>query len=264
MRKFANMNNAAKVAIAATAVMVAVVGITRLWPSASASATAQPGSSPTAVSVGVASNSRVAGTCAPVTSLMCESRLTLTENGVRFSFRDPTRRPGGWRRLSSISTGKFAGGPISLNKSIVGAQGAEAIIYWTSFPRGDYAHPCVRLLSPSIGASAAKLATAVSRARGTELVKGPSDVTLGWLPAKHVVLTVRKSVGCNPGFFYSWKEVFGGPFWLTTPVGATIRVWIVAVGGTRLVIAAATSEDANPRLKREVKHIVESIRFAQQ
>jgi len=200
MRRFANMNNAAKLAIAATAVMVAVVGITLLWPSASASATAQPGSSPTAVSVGVASDSLVAAACAPVASLMCASRLTVTENGVRFSFRVPTRRPGGWERFSSISTDKSAGGPISLNKSIVGPQGAEAIIYWTSFPQGDYANPCVRLLSPSIGASAAKLATAVSRARGTKLVKGPSDVTLGGRPAKHVVLTVRKSVGCDPGF----------------------------------------------------------------
>jgi hypothetical protein len=255
-----NARHAMLAALAATAVMVAVVGITRLWPSASASATAQPGSSPTAVSVGVASDSLVAAACAPVASLMCRPRLTVTENGVRFSF---TRRPGGWERFSSISTDKSAGGPISLNKSIVGSQGAEAIIYWTSFPQGDYADPCVRLLSPSIGASAAKLATAVSRAPGTKLVKGPSDVTLGGRPAKHVVLTVRKSVGCDPGFFYSWKDpVPGGALWPTTPAGATIRVWIVAVGGTRLVIAAATSEDADARLKREVKRIVESIRFA--
>jgi len=263
MRRFANMNNAAKVAIAATAVMVAVVAITRLWSSASASATAQPGSSPTAVSAGVASDSRVAAACAPVASLLCESRLTVTENGVRFSFRDPARRPGGWERFSSISTDKSAGGPISLNKTIVGAQGAEAIIYWTSFPDGDYADACTRLLGRSVGSSAAALAAAVSTAPGTKLLKGPSDVTLGGHPAKHVVLTVRKSVGCDPGYFYSWKEVFGGAFWLTTPVEATIRVWIVAVGGTRLVIAAATSEDANARLKREVKQIVESIRFAQ-
>jgi hypothetical protein len=98
----------------------------------------------------------------------------------------------------------------------------------------------------------------VSTAPGTKLVKGPLDVTLGGHPAKHVVLTVRKNVGCNPGFFYTWREVFGGAFWRTTDVGDTIRVWIVAVGGTRLFIAAATRENAN---EREVEQIVESIRF---
>jgi hypothetical protein len=232
-------------ALAAAAAIVALVGITLVSPSSSASATAQPGSSPTAASLGP----RI---------LSSHGRRLVTEEGVRFSFRVP----GGWGRFRSISTDKSPGGPISLNKSIVGSQGAEAIIYWTSFPNGDYADPCTRLLGRSVGSSAADLAAAVSTAPGTKLIKGPSDVTLGGRPAKHVVLTVRKSVGCDPGFFYSWKDVFGGALWPTTPAGATIRVWIVAVGGTRLVIAAATSEDANARLKREVKQIVESIRFA--
>ena len=174
MRRFANMNNAARAVIGATAATVVVVaGITLHWPSSSA--WAQPGSSPTALSVGLASDSRVAAACAPVASLMCASRLTVTENGVRFSFNVPR----GWERHSSISTGKSAGGPISLNKSVVGSQGAEGIIYWTSFPDGDYADPCARLLPPSTGRSAAALATAVSRAPGTKLVREPSDITVG-------------------------------------------------------------------------------------
>ena len=43
---------------------------------------------------------------------------------------------------------------------------------------------------------------------------------------------------------------------------AKVYIWIVAVGGTRLFIAAATSKDANARLKKEIQQIVESIRFA--
>ena len=85
---------------------------------------------------------------------------------------------------------------------------------------------------------------------------------MGERPAKHVVVTVRKDVGCDPGFFYTWRVVFGGVFWRTTEVGDTVRVWIVAVGGTRLFIAAATKPEANGMLNREVKQIVESIRFA--
>ena len=45
---------------------------------------------------------------------------------------------------------------------------------------------------------------------------------------------------------------------MTTDVGDTIRVWIVAVGGKRLFIAAATKAGG---LEKEIQQIVESIRF---
>jgi hypothetical protein len=188
------------------------------------------------------------------------TRPVLTEAGVRFSFRVP-------RSWGTIPTKKSPGGPISLNKSSEGPQDAEAIIYWTSFPNGDHADPCARELAPSIGRSAASLAAAVSTAPGTKLVKGPLNVSVGGYAAKYVVLTVRENVGCDPGFFYTWREVFGGAFWRTMGVGDTIRVWIVPVAGTRfykrtrLFIAAATREDANAMLKREVEQIVGSFRF---
>jgi hypothetical protein len=188
------------------------------------------------------------------------ARHALTEEGVPFSFRMPTRA-GGWERFSSISTDKSAGGPISINKSRTGPQGAEAIIFWTSFPDGDYADPCARLLSSPAGSSAADLAAAVSTAPGTELVTGPSNVTLGGRPATRVELTVRENVGCKPGFYYTWKEVNGGALWQTTGVGATIRVWIVDVDGTRLFIEAETTKQAGGDLEQEVQQIVESIRF---
>lgn len=234
--------HALRAALAAAAVMVAVVGVTLLSPS-SPSAVPRLNLTPT----GFPGQQRPG------------AKLVVTEAGVRFSFRVPTAR---WEGFNSIPTKTSPRGPISLNKSIVGPQGAEAIIYWTSFPDGDYADPCDRLLGRSVGPSAADLAAAVATAPGTKRLKGPSDVTLGGHPAKHVVLTVRRNVGCDPGFFYSWKDVFGGALWPTTAAGDTVRVWIVAVGGTRLFIAAATTKDANARLKREVKQIVESIRFA--
>jgi hypothetical protein len=179
----------------------------------------------------------------------------VTEEGVTFSFRVPTTV--GWERFRSISSDKSAGGPISINKSI----GAEAIIFWTSFPHGDYADPCAHLLSPPVGPSTADLAAAVSTAPGTELVTGPSDVTVGGRAAKHVVLTVRENVGCDPGFFYTWRDVYGGALWTTTRVGDTIRVWIVDVDATRLFIEAETTRQADPDLEQEIQQIVESIRF---
>ncbi len=235
MQKFAEMN-VAKLASAA-AVVVIVGGVGMFLPSPSASAPAQPGSSPTAASIGLASDSH-------------NARLTVTENGIRFSFL--ARRSAGWERHGARKR------PMSLNKSVVGPQDAEAIIYWTSYPRGDHADRCARVLSPRPGRSAADLAAAVSKAPGTKLVQGPSDVTLGGRPAKHVVLTVRENVGCDPGFFYTWRTRWGGAEWLTTDVGDKIRVWIVAVGGKRLFIAAATKAGG---LEKEIQQIVESIRF---
>lgn len=185
------------------------------------------------------------------------ARLAVTERGVRFSFRVPPS----WERFSSIRTATSPGGPISINRSIVGPQGAEAIIYWTSYPDGDYADPCARLLSPRLGRSAAALAAAVSRAPGTRLITGPSNVTLGGRPAKRLVLAVRRDVGCRPGFFYSWREVRGGALWVSTGVGNTIRVWIVQVGATRLFIAGATRAGTGRALATDVRRIVESIRF---
>ena len=184
-------------------------------------------------------------------------RHAVTEEGVSFSFRVPT----GWERFSSISTDKSAGGPISINKSIAGPQDAEAIVFWTSFPDGDYADPCARLLSPPVGSSAADLAAAVSTAPGTELLTGPSNVTLGGRPAKRVALTVRKDVGCDPGFFYTWRDVYGGALWPKTRVGDTIRVWIVDLHGARLFIEAETTKELTADLEPEVQRIVESIRF---
>ena len=121
------------IAVAAAAVAVTVAGLALLWPSSSASATAHRGSSQTPAGVGFASDTRVG----------------VTENGVEFSFRVPSTAHwvgGGWERFSSISTD---GGPVSLNKSIMGPQGAEAMIYWTSFPDGDYADPCAGMLNRS-------------------------------------------------------------------------------------------------------------------
>ena len=176
-------------------------------------------------------------------------RLSRIVEGVPFSFTLP---PYGWERF----------GTISLNKSAFGPQGAEGIIFWTSFPDGRDHDPCATLLRPQVGPSAVDLAAAVSTAPGTMLVAGPSDVTIGGHPAKHVVLTVREDVGCHPGFFFTWEPPFrGGAMWDTTEVGDTIRIWIVDVEGTRLFIEAETHKDAGLGLKREIQRIVESIRF---
>jgi hypothetical protein len=188
--------------------------------------------------------------------------LSRIVEGVAFSFRVRTWEgwaPGPIKHVpdgSGLRTGRLL-----TSKSIMGPQGAEAVVFWTSFPSGDRADPCANLLSRPVGPSAADLAGAVATAPGTELVKGPSDVTVGGYPAKHVVLTVREDLGCDPGFFFHWHAECWGPCWMETNVGGTIRVWIIDVDETRLFIEAETTMQADSALKHEIQQIVRSIRF---
>ena len=148
-----------------------------------------------------------------------------------------------------------------ITKSTEGPQGAEAIIFWTAFPNGGWASPCANLPSPSVGGSAADLATAVAGAPSTELVTKLSDVAIGGNTAAYVVLTVRQDLGCDPGFFYTWDSGFGGAFWMETRPGDTIKVWIVDMDGTLLFIEGVTKPDAGSAVEQEIEQIVESIRF---
>ena len=112
----------------------------------------------------------------------------LTVGGVPLSFRVPTR---GWEAF----------GDISINKSIVGPQGAEAIIYWTTIP-GDYANPCVDVLGMPVPRTVGELASEVADAPGTELLAGPTNVIVGGQRGKHVALIVREDLGCDPGILH--------------------------------------------------------------
>jgi hypothetical protein len=174
-----------------------------------------------------------------------------TVAGIPFSIGAPI---GGWERFA-----------FSINRSVTGPQGAEAIIFWAGLPDdGGEVSPCDDVVGGWLRRSAADLATAVAAAPGTELVRGPLDVTVGGFPAKHVSLTVRERQGCDPGFFFTWPhDQCYGACWLQMGVGATIRVWIVDVEAGRIVIEAATTRQATPQLEREVVRIVRSVRFGE-
>jgi hypothetical protein len=173
-------------------------------------------------------------------------RHPLTVAGVPFSFSVPTA---GWERF----------GNLYITKSSVGPQDAEAMIYWTSLDGSARADPCGQWWgSPG---SVADFAAHASRMRGTELVTGPSDITIGGRAAKHVVFTVREDVACDPGFFYTWRDEKGGAFWTRTHVGDTIRVWLIKLRRTLLFIEGDTRKAAGSDLEQEIREIVGSNRF---
>jgi hypothetical protein len=174
-------------------------------------------------------------------------RHSLTVEGVPLSFSVSTR---GWARYGNLYIGK----------STVGPSGADAIIYWTSVSDGAHAEPCGQWWSSPVE-SMADFAAEASRKRGTEPLTGPSDVTLDGRAGQHVVFTVQQEVSCYPGFFYTWQQVEGGPFWNGIEVGDTIRIWLIKPGGKVLYIEGATHKNAGSNLEQEIQQIVKSIRF---
>jgi len=202
-------------------------------------------------------------------------KVSRTVEGVRFSFVVPRT---GWENGPYEYVGRTKSRPrfrihsLLISKSLVGGQAAEAVIFWTGFRDRTQASPCKKLLGEVADGSTAEIAAAVARAPGTALVKGPARVTVGGRPAVHVVVRVRRDLGCDPGYFFTWRAPCWGACWLGTDVSDTIRVWILDVGGTRLFIDAATKErhavtkEPVPsaelkKVEQEITKIVGSIRF---
>jgi len=184
-------------------------------------------------------------------------RTASTVGGLPFSFAADAS----WERK----------GGTSLNRSIAGLQGAEAMIFWAGYPDDDAATRCGALLTLPDDASPSDLAAVIAAAPSTELVAGPTDVTVGGREAMHVVVRIREDRGCDPGYFFSWSPPTGGAFWRSVVAGDTIRIWIVDAADTRIVIAGLTHDRAVPwapmtevqrtLLEQQIQEIVDSVRF---
>lgn len=242
------------VVVAVALVIVAFVGINLLFaggdekrpaavsvspsPAPSSSATSRPSASPAPAVVSIDSGDLRWG------------RNSVRVGAIEFSLDLPS----GWEGFGP-GYGNY------VTKSARGPQGAEAKLFWAIDSDTAAAWTCAYLRSRAIGPSAADLAAAVAAVPGTDVVASPSDIVVGGLPAKHVVLSVRDDVGCDPGFFFAYPIVWGGALWPETVPGDTIRVWIVDVDGTRLFIEGATHEDAGPALDEDIQRMVDSIQF---
>lgn len=252
------MNSVAKAAISVGVVVgVALVGINLLpstdgigrgGPTASSSSSLspsqpsnQPPSPPPSPRATLAAGFPPAGELAI-------GQHTMTLEGVPLRFTVPVS---GW----------FSNGSFGIDRSTgVGPEGA-GFIFWTDTPVGVYADPCANVERPPVGASAADLAAAVASVTGTELVSGPTDVSVGGYPAKLVVLRVPDDVGCGPGQFYLWYASTVGFARYATQLGSTIRVWIVDVGGKIVWIDGETYKGAGPEPGQEIQQIIDSIQF---
>lgn len=216
-------------------------------------------------------------------------KLSRTVDGVGFSFTVPSHEQPyyepdfGWMNGPIERTGDTPDTARPLNflisTSILRGQGAEAVVFWTAFPKaGEAAErgavvPC--LLGPA-GRSTSDLAAAMASVPGTKLIRRPTRTMVGGRPATHLVLRVREDNGCDPGYFFTWRDQRWGAFWPDASVGDSIRVWIVDVDGKRVVFQAETKYPGPPgpagdlfrayraefkQVDRDVTKIIASIRF---
>ncbi len=254
-RRIADVNLYAKVAIAAAAVVVlAVVGF-NLMPAGGGVGGPTPAPSPTASpspSPSPSSTAAAAAAFPPVGPLAAGTHRAVLE-GVPLTFSVPDQ---GWEAFP----GQFIGTvepeqPDSL-----------AFAFWKSSPENVYSDPCAHTaLDPPPAATAEGLAAAAAAIPGTDLVSGPSSVTVGGYPAQHVAFTIRDDLGCDPHDAYLWYDVSsggarGGWHWASA-LGSTHQVWIIDVDGTLVWIDSETFRGAPPDVEEAVGQVIDSIQF---
>jgi hypothetical protein len=249
-RRIADMNSVAKLAMAAAAVVVvAIVGI-NLLPSTD----------------GVGGGPVVSPSPSPSVSPSQTASPSPSPSDYVF-FPDGSIEAG---RHSIILSGKSlsldmpAGWTSHLGFRIYTQSGQAAFIFWTPPPANVYADPCAKEpLDPPAGDTPAEIATAISSIPGTDLVGGPSDLTIDGHPAKLVSIRVREDVDCVPREFFLWYKQEDGPAGGRFPdaLGDTIYVWLIDVDGTLVWIDGSASVNTTPALQAEMMQIVDSIQF---
>ena len=139
-----------------------------------------------------------------------------------------------------------------------------------------YATPCkwrFRMMADP-GPSVAGLASTLAK-QPLRDATAPADVTLGGFRGKYLQWSVPNDIafdeahpekalfpGCDKDTFQSWTGAVG---WASDRYqqapGQVDRIWILSVHGARLVIDASYLPTSTARERRELRSVVDSIRF---
>lgn len=188
------------------------------------------------------------------------TRYRLSRGDVALTFAVPTS---GW---SSDGEFWFRGHPGSPEHTFLWFFTSGSPLSISGGTPGIFTDPCAHEGLRQFEESVAGEAEAIASLPGTELVSGPTDVTVDGRAAAFVAITIPEDIGCsNTAYWLSHDPVCGVrlectsyPTWL----GETMRTWIVDVDGARFVIRAESRySDASPDLEQEIQRIVDSIQF---
>ncbi len=147
------------------------------------------------------------------------------------------------------------------NPVVFGTDGGQGISTWTV--RNVYAEPCRwagTLLDPPIDPSVDGLVAGLTSQKDRHAT-APTDVSLSGFTGKYMELTTPARIDladCDGGEFRSWVDRGGQR---NTEPGQRDLLWIVDVGGIRLVIDSALGPDTTPQDRVDRTQMVESIRI---
>jgi hypothetical protein len=244
-RRIAEMNNVAKFAIGAAAVMVvALVGYSIARPTAFGPGIAapSPSTSPSATPSPTPAITPDINGDIWRTGSYDAGRYSATQGNVPFTFALPNSGWFSYAWTAMIEKGTFT----SANYAWIGFQ-------WGGSRTNDI-DPCNGQGGSPTGSTIEEIAAAYTKIPGTDAV-GPMDVTVGGRPAKLVVLTIHDDIPCSPNRF-TFDDKHTWPNALTSEV----RLWFTDVDGKRFSIHSDRTAP-NPELEQEIQEIVDSIQF---
>ncbi len=255
-----NMNRSVAVGLGAAAVIVALfigaqfVGQPNIVgpPAETPSPSTSPAPTPSA------DGDTPAGVLTPGT------RYAMSRGAISFTLAVPTS---GWEYDGTTSIIGHAGSPEEVDLWLfdTGSMYGNPELPMTPAVFDDpCAHGSFQTFDPSLAGQAEALASIP----GTELVSGPSEVTVDSLPGQHVTVAIPEDVGCpNSEFWLLFNAECGAPTigcsnypnWL----GETIHEWFIDVNGEIFNIRAQVRYpgEASPDLEAEIQQIVDSIQF---
>ena len=166
----------------------------------------------------------------------------------------------------TISTG-WGSNPVGRSYAQVSylgeGEGGGTALFFT-FVEGVYADPChleQGYVDPPVGPTVDELAVALAGLPAVS-VSGPTDTVLGGYPAVTLTLTAPASFeGCTGETDGPPFRLWGVPEWGAMFPGERLRLWIVAVGGQRLVIGAEEFDHASTRSLAAVNTLLSSLRI---
>ena len=248
------MNNIAKAAIGAAAVLAIAIGGLRLLPNGGqvGSVTSSPTPSPTASSTSApsAAASPIPSTSdfdlAPMGPLNPGRYQAVSEvDKVPFSFT----LPAGWKSEGWYLTNRTT-------------EEAHTGLIVSFLPVANvYEEPCAsKMADPPVGPSVTDLAAALVALPGTT-ASSIRDVVLDGHAAKLVEYTINPDVVCTTGQFYLWHDKAGGDMWEVAPFGDTVQEWILDVDGNRFVITAVHHADTSEADLVVLQELIDSVAF---
>jgi hypothetical protein len=137
-----------------------------------------------------------------------------------------------------------------------------AVNYWTV--HGVYENPCTTAGgAPPAGTSVEDLADALG-AQKLSAASAPVPISLGGHEGLFLELKVPPNIDpdtCERDAYFVWEGLPGDAHHVLNDPGAIERLWILDVGGSRVVLAAITTPGVTKAKARELQEVIESVRF---